>query len=112
MEGAVDMADDAKTPDTGAAPAAQAGQQAGQQVQVPIHDANLQNVYVNFFRVTGNPEDVVLDLGMHAQLMTPTGPEPVHLTHRVIMNFFTAKKLADTLRFVVNRHEMAFGVVE
>jgi hypothetical protein len=81
-------------------------------MQVPISDADLANVYVNFFRVTGNPDEVLLDLGMYSQVVGPAGPEPVNLTHRLVMNFVTAKKLAEGLRVVVSRHEQAFGVVE
>jgi hypothetical protein len=83
-----------------------------QQMQVPINDEDLLNLYVNFFRVTGNPDEVLLDLGMYSQVVGPTGPEPVQLTHRLILNFVTAKKLAEVLRVVVARHEQAFGVVE
>jgi hypothetical protein len=86
--------------------------QANQQVQVPISDADMESLYVNFFRVTGNPDEVLLDLGMYSQVIGATGPEPVHLSHRLIMNFVTAKKLAEVLRVVVSRHEQAFGVVE
>ena len=94
------MADEAQAP------------QAGQQVQVPINYADMASLYVNFFRVTGNPDEVLLDLGMYSQVITPSGPEPVDLTHRLIMNFVTAKKLAEVLRVVVARHEQAFGAVE
>lgn len=83
-----------------------------QQAQLPIHDAEMESLYVNFFRVTGNPDEVLLDLGMYSQVTSPTGPEPVELTHRLIMNFVTAKKLAEVMRVVVARHEQAFGAVE
>ena len=86
--------------------------QTNQQVQVPISDADMESLYVNFFRVTGNPDEVLLDLGMYSQVIGAGGPEPVHLSHRLIMNFVTAKKLAEVLRVVVARHEQAFGVVE
>ena len=86
--------------------------QAGQQIQVPIDDTELASIYVNFFRVTGNPDEVLLDLGMYSQVVGASGPEPVNLSHRLIMNFITAKKLAEVLRVVVARHEQAFGVVE
>lgn len=92
------------------APAPQQGQ--GQQIQVSINDADMASVYVNFFRVTGNPDEVLLDLGMYSQVMGATGPEPIELSHRLVMNFVTAKKLAEVLRVVVARHEQAFGVVE
>jgi hypothetical protein len=84
----------------------------GQQVQVTIDDSTMASVYVNFFRVTGNPDEVLLDLGMYSQVMGPTGPEPIELTHRLVMNFVTAKKLAEVLRVVVARHEQAFGAIE
>lgn len=89
-----------------------AGTQAGHQVQVAVEDAGMQNIYVNFFRVTGNPDEVLFDLGMYSQVVTQTGPEPVKLTHRLVMNFVTAKKLGEVLKVVVNRHEQAFGLVE
>jgi hypothetical protein len=88
------------------------GQQAGQQIQVTIDDSTMASVYVNFFRVTGNPDEVLLDLGMYSQVMAAAGPEPIELSHRLVMNFVTAKKLAEVLRVVVARHEQAFGVVE
>jgi hypothetical protein len=96
-----------------AAPAPAApGQPQQQQIQVAINDADMASVYVNFFRVTGNPDEVLLDLGMYSQVMGPGGPEPIELTHRLVMNFVTAKKLAEVLRVVVARHEQAFGAVE
>ncbi len=102
------MADEA-TP----APAPAAGQQGQpQQIQVSINDAEMESTYVNFFRVTGNPDEVLLDLGMYSQVMAPGGPEPIELTDRLVMNFVTAKKLAEVLRVVVARHEQAFGVIE
>lgn len=83
-----------------------------QQIQVPIDDSDLESVYVNFFRVTPTLDEVMLDLGIHAQLLGPTGPEPVRLSKRLIMNFVTAKKLAEVLKLVLSRHEQAFGVIE
>jgi hypothetical protein len=101
-------------PDDAPAPAQQPGQQGQQpqQIQVAINDDEMASVYVNFFRVTGNPDEVLLDLGMYSQVMGPGGPEPIELTHRLVMNFVTAKKLAEVLRVVVARHEQAFGVIE
>ncbi len=86
--------------------------QANQQIQVPINDADMKSLYVNFFRVSGNPDEVLLDMGLYSQVIAAAGPEPVDLSHRLIMNFVTAKKLAEVLRVVVARHEQQFGVVE
>src|SRR5215213_4909984 len=107
------MPDEAAAPQ-GNQPATQGTQQQGQpqQIQVQINDAEMASVYVNFFRVTGNPDEVLLDLGMYSQVIAPAGPEPIELTHRLVMNFVTAKKLAEVLRVVVARHEQAFGAIE
>lgn len=86
------------------------GQQ--QQIQVPINDGDMENLYCNWFRVSGNWDEVLVDVGFHSQVMGAAGPEPVNLTHRLIMNFVNAKKLAEVLRVVVSRHEQMFGVVE
>src|SRR4051794_20477240 len=101
-------------PDEAAAPQGNPPAQQGQpqQIQVPINDSEMASTYVNFFRVTGNPDEVLLDLGMYSQVISPAGPEAIHLGHRLVMNFVTAKKLAEVLRVVVARHEQAFGVVE
>ncbi|MBA4066415.1 MAG: DUF3467 domain-containing protein [Isosphaera sp.] len=93
-------------------PAQQPAPPQPQQIQVPIDDAAMENVYVNFYRVSGNPDEVLLDLGMYSQVFTPGGPEPVRIKHRVVMNFVTAKKLAEVLRMVVARHEQTYGVIE
>jgi hypothetical protein len=88
-----------------------AAQQAGQ-VQVPIDGSDLSQAYTNFFRVTGTPEELVLDFGLNTQQMTPTGPDPVKLTHRLVLSFYTAKRLLNALQWAVNRYENNFGVLE
>lgn len=107
------MTEESLANNPGAAPQANpaAGQQQ-QQIQVPIIDTDMQSIYVNFFRVTGNPDEVLMDFGVYSQVIGPNGPEPVHLKHRLIMNYVTAKKLAEVLRVVVQRHEQVFGYVE
>ena len=105
------MSDQPTTQNPTAAAQGQQGQQQ-QQIQVPINDTDLENVYVNFYRVTGNPDELLLDLGVYTQVMGPTGPQPIDLTHRLIMNYVNAKKLAEVLRVMVARHEQLFGVVE
>ena len=90
--------------------AAQPGQQ--QQVQIPVDASNRETAYVNFVQAHLNAEEVYLDMGTFSQVVTPAGPDPIILTHRVIMNFATAKRLADLLRRAVAQHEQMFGVVE
>lgn len=81
-------------------------------VQVPIDATEMANTYCNFFRVTGTFEELVIDLGLHTQMMTPSGPEAVHLTNRVVMSFYTAKRLLNALGWAISRHENNFGALE
>ena len=69
-----------------------------------------KSLVAGFFRELGA---AVVDADAIArEVMAPGGPEPIELTHRLVMNFVTAKKLAEVLRVVVARHEQAFGVIE
>ena len=107
------MSEQPPMPNPTAAAQGQPGQsQQPQQIQVPISDAEMDNIYCNWFRVSGNWDEVMVDVGFHSQVMGATGPEAVNLTNRLIMNFINAKKLAEVLRVVVARHEQLFGVVE
>jgi hypothetical protein len=73
--------------------------------------SSLSTVYTNFCRVSVTPEELVLDFGLNTQL-SPTPTEPVKLSHRVVMNFYTAKRLMNALLSVINQYENAYGVLE
>jgi hypothetical protein len=105
------MADEPKKAgmETAAPPAAQAPAQAQQQFTVDT--TALSAAYANFCRVTGTPEELVLDFGLNTQ-MTPVPAEPVKLTHRLVMNYFTAKRLLGALHMAVQQHENMYGVLE
>jgi Protein of unknown function (DUF3467) len=67
--------------------------------------------YSNFCRVIGTPEEVLLDLGLNENpLAAPT--VPIVVTQRVVLNYFTAKRLLHALHLTVQRYEAAFGVIE
>jgi hypothetical protein len=86
---------------------------AGEQtIQIPVDAAGLLATYANFFRVTGTPEELVLDFGLNTQQMTASGPETVKLSHRLVLSFYTAKRLLGALQWAVNRYENNFGVLE
>jgi hypothetical protein len=91
----------------------QAGQPGQpQQIHIPVDAANRETVYVNFPQVHMTNDEVFLDLAAFAGVTNPSAPEPIVITHRVVMNFFTAKRLADLLRAAVARHEQMFGAIE
>jgi hypothetical protein len=85
--------------------------QGQQPQQFPTDYSGLSTVYTNFCRVSVTPEELVLDFGLNTQV-TPNPNEPIKLSHRVVMNFFTAKRLMTALMSVVNQHENAYGVLE
>lgn len=86
-------------------------QQASQPMQVQVNDEKALANYANFCRVTGSPEELIVDFGLNPQ---PVGvpKDPIHVTQRVIMNFYTAKRLLAALQMSVQRHEAVFGVLE
>jgi hypothetical protein len=82
-----------------------------QQQRVQVDDAHASTSYANFCRVTGTPEELIIDFGLNAQPFgVPT--EPVVITQRLVTNYFTAKRLLHALHLSVQRHEQAFGVLE
>ena len=84
---------------------------AGQQVRLEIDDSAVQALYANFCRVATTPEEVILDLALNPD---PTGgpTQKIKVAQRVILNHFTAKRLAALLAETVKRHEKVFGTLE
>ena len=85
--------------------------QAQQPVQVQVEDQGAMATYANFCRVTGSPEELIIDFGLNPQ---PVGvpKDPIQVKQRIIVNFFTAKRLLAALQMSVARHESVFGVLE
>ena len=104
---------DADKPQAAAAPAAaeKAQTQAQAPVQVQVEDHDALATYANFCRVTGSPEELIVDFGLNPQ---PIGvpKDPIQVKQRIIVNFFTAKRLLAALQMSVARHESVFGVLE
>lgn len=88
-----------------------AGPQRPQRAQVQVDDSKAHAAYANFCRVTGTPEELILDFGLNPQPFgTPT--EPIPINHRLIVNFYTAKRLLQALHMTIQRQEATFGVLE
>ena len=83
--------------------------QEGQRVQV--EDKHAVTSYANFCRVTGTPEELIIDFGLNPQ---PVGASqlPVRISQRLVVNFYTAKRMWQALGIAIQRHEQAFGPVE
>jgi hypothetical protein len=96
----------------GEQPAGKADPEQAQRAQrVEVNDKNAVCLYANFCRVTGTPEELILDFGLNAQPFgVPT--EPVEVKQRIVTNYYTAKRMLQALHMSVQRHEQAFGVLE
>ena len=82
-----------------------------QQRQIEVTDANVVSSYANFCRVTGTPEELIIDFGLNPQPVgVPT--QPIAVTQRIVTNYYTAKRMLHALHLTVQRHEQAFGVLE
>jgi len=84
---------------------------AGQQTEVTFSERNIHAAYANFARVTATPEEVIVDLALNSNPFA-TGKQEISIDQRLIMNFYTAKRLFTTLGMTLQKHEEAFGVIE
>jgi hypothetical protein len=81
------------------------------QVQ-PIHEPEgLAPVYANFCRVASTPEELVLDFGLNPHPFAAS-PQPVKVAQRLVVNYYTAKRMWAALGMALQKHEQAFGVIE
>jgi len=96
--------DDAPAEEPAAAP-------TQQRVAVQVDDSDALCTYANFCRVTGSPEELIVDFALNPQPMgVPT--TPIQIKQRTVMNYYTAKRLLAALQMSVQRHEAVFGVLE
>jgi hypothetical protein len=100
-------------------PMTQSGEQEGQaasaqrpqQQRIEVDDSRAISAYANFCRVTGTPEELIVDFALNPQPMgVPT--QPVVISQRIVTNYFTAKRMLHALQLTIHRHEQAFGVLE
>lgn len=82
-----------------------------QTAEVVVDDSTTQPSYSNFCRVTATPEEVILDFGLNPQPFAQ-GRQDVKANERIVMNFYTAKRLLTALGMTIQRHEGTFGSIE
>ncbi len=114
------MADEKESPNPAEKPVEeQAREQTGKrQVRLRIDERNMRSGYANAFRTNGTAEEVMLDFGLNV-INAPAGQKPkdqpeivFQINERVILNYYTAKRLAITLSQLIRRHEDQFGELE
>ncbi|PQO40863.1 DUF3467 domain-containing protein [Blastopirellula marina] len=79
--------------------------------QVELDESGAIACYANFCRVTGTPEELIIDFGLNTQPMVAT-QEKIKVNERIILNYYTAKRMLGALHMAVQRHEAAFGTLE
>jgi hypothetical protein len=82
-----------------------------QQPEVTLNDKNAHAAYSNFARVTATPEEVIIDFALNPNPFQ-SGKQDIDVNHRLIMNFYTAKRLCSALLMTLQRHEQTFGPIE
>jgi hypothetical protein len=92
------------------------GQAAGgaQQIQVQVRDEKAHTMYTNMWTVrpTHSAEEIIIDFGMAIPSAERQDAMTLDVQSRVILNYFSAKRLALQLSQVVQRYEQQFGTVE
>ena len=97
-------------------PADAAAPEGQRQVRIHMDEREMKTSYANAFRTNSTPDEVLLDFGFNLP-MPPTGADQqaeilFKLDSRIVMNYFSAKRLALTLTQMIRRHEEQFGELE
>ncbi len=87
------------------------GMQAHQTTEVVVDDSRAQPTYANFCRAMASPEEVILDFALNPQPFT-AGRQDVKANQRIVLNYFTAKRLLEVIGTTIQRHEQTFGTIE
>lgn len=98
----------------------QAQEQTGQrQVRLRIDQRDVKTTYANGFRTQFTAEEVIIDFGVNLveQAATPQkGDNSINCVFsvgdRVVMNYYSAKRLAISLGQQIRRYEEQFGPLE
>ena len=63
--------------------------------------------YSNYYRSSASESEVILGFGLHAYHHDANGPEPIRLTHRLVLPWNTARALCRGLHHLLQQHEKA-----
>ena len=115
------------TPDAsdGGSVESQAQQQTGrQQVRLRIDQRDVHTCYANAFRTNATAEEVIVDFGLNQVVAAqpraegdpgagdPSGEIVFQINNRVILNYYSAKRLVLTMGQLIRRYEDQFGELQ
>ena len=84
-------------------------------VRLRIEDNNVPMRYANSFRTNVTPEDIIIDFGMNSVTKANRTGQGVEaeilfkINEKMVVNYYTAKRLAITLARLVKVYENRFG---
>ncbi len=81
------------------------------QAEIVLLEKDAHIAYSNFARVTSTAEEVIIDFCLNPNPFH-TGRTEIPVSQRLIMNFYTAKRLFSALGMTLQRHEGTFGPIE
>jgi hypothetical protein len=81
------------------------------QTEIVLNEKEAHAAYSNFARVTSTAEEVIIDFCLNPNPFH-TGRQEITVSQRLIMNFYTAKRLLSALGMTLQRHEATFGPIE
>jgi hypothetical protein len=84
---------------------------ASNQPEIMMNEQGANIAYANFARVMATPEEVIIDFGLNPNPFLG-GRQEVDVSQRLIVNFYTAKRLLNALAMTLQRHEGTFGSIE
>jgi hypothetical protein len=99
------------------APEDQAREQTGQQqVRLRVDQTDMETSYANAFRANETAEELMIDFGINFPVGGGEGQNDAEIafqvTNRIVLNLYSAKRLALTLGQIVRRHEQEFGELQ
>lgn len=95
------------------------GSEAATEAQAPRQPTSRFNdnfdrvptVYANVVRMNGNPEELVVDFNFTTDPNKPID-NTMHVEQRIVMSYYTAKRMQEALDVTLTRYEQAFGPIE
>lgn len=95
----------------------QGREQTGQKkIRVRIDESNMKTSYASGFRPIATAEEVILDFGLNLARATNDKETPYEVVfqsnNRIILNYYSTKRLAIALSRIIQQFEKNFGELE
>ncbi len=81
------------------------------QADVVLDDSHANTAYANFARVSTTSEEVIIDFALNPNPFRQ-GRQEIKVAQRLVLNFYTAKRLAGVLAVALRGIEQTFGPIE